>query len=68
MSDKAQRMLKHMHRQLWMQTTRDASVWRAALSLGVKPEEGEFDALLTIFVGLSTIVDKPTLHVPGSNR
>ena len=27
-----------------MQGTRDASVWRAAFSVGVKAEEGEFDA------------------------
>ena len=46
MSDKALLMLKHMYRQLWMQATRDASVRRAALSIGVKPEEGEFDALV----------------------
>ena len=46
MSDKALRMLKHMHRQLWMQATRDASVHRAALSIGVEPEGEKFDALV----------------------
>jgi hypothetical protein len=44
-SDKALLMLKHMRGQIRIQGTRDASVWRAARSIGVKPEEGEFDAL-----------------------
>jgi len=49
MSDKALRMLKHMRRQIrmqGMQGTRAASVWAAARSIGLKLEEGEFDALL----------------------
>jgi hypothetical protein len=46
MSDNALRMLKHMHRQLWMQGSRDASVRRAACSIGVEPEGEEFDALV----------------------
>jgi hypothetical protein len=49
MSDKALRMLKHMRRQIRMQGiqgTRAASVWGAARSIGLMPEEGEFDALL----------------------
>jgi hypothetical protein len=50
MSDKALRMLKHMRMQIRMQIpiqgTRAASVWGAARSIGLKPEEGEFDALL----------------------
>jgi hypothetical protein len=50
MSDKALRMLKHMRVQIRMQSlmlgTRAASVWRAARTIGLKPEEGEFDALL----------------------
>ena len=50
MSDKALRMLKHMRvqirRQIPIPGTRAASVWRAARSIGLKPEEGEFDALL----------------------
>ena len=47
-------MLKHMRVQIRvqiliqipMQGTRAASVWGAARSIGLKPEEGEFDALL----------------------
>ena len=46
MSEKALRMLKHMRVQIPMQGTRAASVWGAARSIGLKPEEGEFDALL----------------------
>ena len=49
MSEKALRMLKHMRVQIRMQGiqgTRAASVWGAARSIGLKPEEGEFDALL----------------------
>ena len=52
MSEKALRMLKHMRLQIRMQIpiqgtrTRAASVWGAARSIGLKPEEGEFDALL----------------------
>src|SRR5215203_354320 len=50
MSDKALLMLKHMRVQIRMQIliqgTRAASVWRAARSIGLKPEEGEFDTLL----------------------
>ncbi len=46
MSDKALRMLKHMRRQLRMQGTRDASVYTAGYSIGVKPEQREFDVLL----------------------
>jgi hypothetical protein len=50
MSEKALRMLKHMRKQIRMQIpiqgTRAASVWGAARSIGLEPEEGEFDALL----------------------
>ena len=46
MSDKALRMLKHMRRQLWKQGTRDVSVRNAALSIGVKLEGSEFEALV----------------------
>jgi hypothetical protein len=49
MSEKALRMLKHMQVQIRMQGiqgTRAASVWGAARSIGLKPEEDEFDALL----------------------
>ena len=50
MSEQALRMLKHMRMQIRMQIpiqgTRAASVWGAARSIGLKPEEGEFDALL----------------------
>jgi hypothetical protein len=49
MSEKALLMLKHMRRQTRMQGmlgARAASVWSAARIIGVKPEEGEFDALL----------------------
>jgi hypothetical protein len=45
-SEKALRMLKHMRVQIPMQGTRAASVWGAARSIGLKPEEVEFDALL----------------------
>jgi hypothetical protein len=49
-SEKALGMLKHMRVQIRMQIpiqgTRAASVWGAARSIGLKPEEGEFDALL----------------------
>jgi hypothetical protein len=50
MSEEALRMLKHMRMQIRMQLpihgTRAASVWGAARSIGLKPEELEFDALL----------------------
>jgi hypothetical protein len=46
MSEKALRMLKNMRMQIPIQGTRAASVWGAARSIGLKPEEGEFDALL----------------------
>jgi hypothetical protein len=50
MSEKALLMLKHMRAQIrWLipvRGTRAASVWGAARSIGLKPEEGEFDALL----------------------
>jgi len=52
MSEKALRMLKHMRvqvrMQILMQGTRAASVWGAARSIGLKPEEdgNGFDALL----------------------
>ena len=49
MSEKALRMLKHMRVQIrvqGIQGTRVASVWGAARSIGLKLEEGEFDALL----------------------
>jgi len=48
-SEKALRMLKHMRVQIrvqGIQGTRVASVWGAARSIGLKLEEGEFDALL----------------------
>ena len=46
MSEQALRMLKHMRVQIPMQGTRAASVWGAARSIGLKPDEDEFDALL----------------------
>jgi len=50
MNDKTLEMLKHMRRQIRMQIpiqgTRAASMWGAARSIGLKPEDGEFDALL----------------------
>jgi hypothetical protein len=46
MSEKALRMLKNMRVQIPMQGTRAASVWGAARSIGLKPDEDEFDALL----------------------
>jgi hypothetical protein len=46
MSEKALLMLKHMRVQIRIPGTRAASVWGAARSIGLKPEEGEFDALL----------------------
>ena len=48
MSEKALLMLKHMCTQLWKhgQGTRNASAHTAAFSIGVKPEQREFDILL----------------------
>src|SRR5215203_3355044 len=50
MSEKALRMLKHMRAQIrWLipiQGTRAASVWGAARSIGLKPDQGQFNALL----------------------
>jgi hypothetical protein len=68
MSDKALRMLKHMRMQIRMkipiQGTRAASVWGAARSIGLKPEEGEFDALLKELLRLALprtgCTDSPT--------
>jgi hypothetical protein len=70
MSDKALRMLKHMCRQLWMQGTRDASVRRAALSIGVEPEGEEFDALVEELLrgGYIEHYPSPTLAVEGLYR
>ncbi len=70
MSDKGLRMLKHMHRQLWMQETRDASARRAAFSIGVKPKEDEFDALVEELLrgGYIEHYPSPTLAVEGLYR
>jgi hypothetical protein len=46
MSDKALGMLKHMRRQILGQLARDVAVRGAAISIGVKPEGREFDALV----------------------
>jgi hypothetical protein len=50
MREKALRMLRHMRMQIRMQIlvqgTRAASVWGAARSIGLNPEEDEFDVLL----------------------
>jgi len=72
MSEKALRMLKHMRRQLWRQGqgTRDASVHKAGFSIGVKPEEGEFDALLKelLWGGYIEPYPSPSLAVHGLYR
>jgi hypothetical protein len=70
MSDKALQMLKLMKRQLWMQETRDASVRRAALGIGVKPEEDEFDALVEELLrgGYIEPYPSPTLAAEGLYR
>jgi hypothetical protein len=62
MSEKALRMLKNMRMQIRMQIpiqgTRAASVWGAARSIGLKPEEGEFDALLKELLRLYRLTDR----------
>ncbi len=70
MNDKALQMLKHMCGQLWMQETRDASVRRAALSIGVRPGEDEFDALLKELLrgGYIEPYPSPTLAANGLYR
>ena len=64
MSDKALRMLKHMRvqirRQIPIQGTRAASVWGAARSIGLKPEEAEFDDLLKELLGGGYIEPYPS--------
>jgi hypothetical protein len=74
MSDKALRMLKHMRRQIRMHVlisgTRAASVWSAARTIGVKPEEGEFDALLKelLWGGYVEPYPSPSLAAHGLYR
>ena len=73
MSHKALRMLKHMRRQIRMQGiqgTRAASVWGAARSIGLTPEEGEFDALLKELLrgGYIEPYPSPTLAAHGLYR
>jgi hypothetical protein len=63
MSDKALLVLKHMRMQIRMQGlygTRAASVWRAARTIGLKPEEGEFDTLLKELLGGGYIEPYPS--------
>jgi hypothetical protein len=69
-SVKALQMLKHMRRQYRIPGTRDASAWRAARSVGVKPEEGEFDALLKELLqrGYIEPYPSPSLAVHGLYR
>jgi len=43
-----------------IQGTRAASVWGAARSIGLKPEEGEFDALLKELLGGRYIAPYPS--------
>jgi hypothetical protein len=67
-------MLKHMRVQIRMQWiiqgTRAASVWGAARSIGLKPEEDEFDALLKELLGGGYIAPYPSssLAVHGLYR
>jgi hypothetical protein len=74
MSEKALRMLKHMRVQIrWLipiQGARAASVWGAARSIGLKPEEGEFDALLKELLGGGYIepYPSPSLALNGLYR
>ena len=73
MSDKASLVLKHMRMQIRMQGlygTRAASVWRAARSIGLKPEEGEFDALLKELLrgGYIEAYPSPSLAAHGLYR
>ena len=74
MSDKALRMLKHMRVQIrWLipvRGTRAASVWGAARSIGLKPEEGEFDALLKELLrgGYIEAYPSPSLAAHGLYR
>ena len=71
-SEKALLMLKHMRSQLWRhrQGTRDASAHTAAFSIGVKPEEGEFDVLLKelLWGGYIEPYPSPSLAVHGLYR
>ena len=71
-SEKALVMLKHMRSQLWRhgQGTRDASAHTAAFSIGVKPEEGEFDVLLKELLrgGYIELYPSPSLAVHGLYR
>ncbi len=73
MSNKALGMLKHMRRQIRMQGiqgTRAASVWGAARSIGLKPEEDEFDARLKELLGGGYIepYPSPSLALNGLYR
>jgi hypothetical protein len=74
MSEKALRMLKHMRVQIrWLipvRGTRAASVWGAARSIGLKPEEGEFDALLKELLrgGYIEAYPSPSLAAHGLYR
>jgi hypothetical protein len=74
MSEKALLMLKHMRAQIrWLipvRGTRAASVWGAARSIGLKPEEGEFDALLKELLrgGYIEAYPSPSLAAHGLYR
>jgi hypothetical protein len=71
-SEKALLMLKHMCTQIWKHGggTREASAHTAAFSLGVKPEEGEFDVLLKelLWGGYIELYPSPSLAVHGLYR
>ena len=70
MSDKALLMLKHMRKQILGQPAQDASVRGAALSIGVKPEGSEFDALVEELLrgGYIAVYPSPTLTAHGLYR
>src|ERR687890_616002 len=72
MSEKPLLMLKHMCTQVRRPGggTRDASAHAAAFSIGVKPEEGEFDDLLKELLrgGYIEPYPSPSLAVHGLYR
>ncbi len=69
-NEKALRMLKHMRRQILGQPAPDASVRDAAISIGMKPEGSEFDALVEklLRVGYIAAYPSPTLTAHGLYR
>jgi hypothetical protein len=71
-SEKALLMLKHMCTQIWKHGggTREASAHTAAFSIGVKPEQGEFDDLLKelLWGGYIERYPSPSLAVHGLYR